>query len=79
MAKHPTPKQKKNSASGRSQYSTFAKIARRKLSNATPIVKCTQCKQPKVNHRICPTCGYYAGKKTVSAPSPLDKVTKIKA
>ncbi|MBN1983484.1 MAG: 50S ribosomal protein L32 [Chitinivibrionales bacterium] len=22
---------------------------------------CSHCKQPKVAHRICPSCGYYAG------------------
>ncbi len=79
MAKHPTPKQKKNSASGRSQYSTFARIARRKLSEGAPVVTCAHCKQPKVNHRICPTCGYYADKKVVNMDKTLEKVTKIKA
>ncbi|MBD3422326.1 MAG: 50S ribosomal protein L32 [Chitinivibrionales bacterium] len=22
---------------------------------------CSHCKQPKVAHRVCPNCGYYAG------------------
>ena len=22
---------------------------------------CSHCKQPKVPHRLCPHCGYYAG------------------
>lgn len=79
MAKHPTTKQKLTRSRVRSRYSTFTRIARRKLTDSAPIVTCTQCKQPKVNHRICPSCGYYAGKKVAGKASPLDKVTKIKA
>jgi large subunit ribosomal protein L32 len=22
---------------------------------------CSHCKQPKMAHRVCPNCGYYAG------------------
>lgn len=24
---------------------------------------CPRCSSPKLSHRICPTCGYYRGKK----------------
>jgi large subunit ribosomal protein L32 len=24
-------------------------------------ILCSHCKQPKVAHRVCPHCGYYAG------------------
>jgi large subunit ribosomal protein L32 len=26
---------------------------------------CPQCKQPKVSHRVCANCGYYAGRQAV--------------
>lgn len=26
---------------------------------------CTQCKSRKVPHQVCPTCGYYRGKKVL--------------
>lgn len=26
---------------------------------------CPQCRQPKLPHRVCPTCGYYAGRQAV--------------
>lgn len=29
-------------------------------------VTCTHCKQPKMAHRICPNCGYYAGVEVVA-------------
>jgi large subunit ribosomal protein L32 len=27
---------------------------------------CSHCKQPKLSHRICPSCGYYDGKEVIS-------------
>jgi len=26
---------------------------------------CPHCRQPKLPHRICPNCGYYAGRQVV--------------
>ena len=26
---------------------------------------CSHCKQPKLPHRVCPSCGYYAGGEVV--------------
>ena len=26
---------------------------------------CSQCHQPKLPHRVCPTCGYYKGKEVI--------------
>jgi large subunit ribosomal protein L32 len=26
---------------------------------------CPQCHQPKLPHRVCPNCGYYAGRQVV--------------
>ncbi len=31
--------------------------------------ECTQCHSPRRPHRVCPTCGFYAGREVV-APSP---------
>lgn len=28
-------------------------------------VTCSHCKQPKTAHRVCPNCGYYAGREVV--------------
>ncbi len=27
---------------------------------------CSHCRQPKVAHRVCPNCGYYAGVEVVT-------------
>jgi large subunit ribosomal protein L32 len=26
---------------------------------------CQQCRQPKLPHRVCPNCGFYAGRQVV--------------
>jgi large subunit ribosomal protein L32 len=28
---------------------------------------CPQCRQPKMPHRVCPTCGFYNGKEIIAA------------
>lgn len=44
------------------------RTAKRKANwKATPTgySACPQCKQPKLAHRVCPTCGSYAGLQAV--------------
>jgi large subunit ribosomal protein L32 len=36
-------------------------------AETTKAILCSHCKQPKVAHRVCPSCGYYAGRE-VSTP-----------
>jgi large subunit ribosomal protein L32 len=45
---------------------------RRRSHHKAPIKQvsqCSHCKQPKVAHRVCPHCGYYAG---VEVTQPQD-------
>ncbi len=35
-----------------------------KLNVVKPVL-CSHCKQPKVAHRVCPNCGYYAGTEVI--------------
>lgn len=37
----------------------------RKMS-APGIVECPQCHEPKLAHRVCPTCGYYKNRVAVT-------------
>ena len=32
---------------------------------AAALVECPQCKNPKIPHRACPTCGTYDGREVV--------------
>ena len=34
-------------------------------SEAPPYAECPQCHQPKLQHRVCGNCGYYAGRQAV--------------
>ena len=47
---------------------TQAKIGKRR-SHFQPrpisLSTCPQCRTPKPSHRICPTCGYYAGREVL--------------
>lgn len=33
----------------------------------TTVVRCPQCHEPKLPHRVCKSCGYYKNKEVVSA------------
>jgi large subunit ribosomal protein L32 len=32
---------------------------------APTMSRCPQCREPKQPHRVCPNCGYYAGRQVV--------------
>jgi large subunit ribosomal protein L32 len=32
---------------------------------AANLLPCPQCKQPKIAHRVCASCGYYDGKAVI--------------
>jgi large subunit ribosomal protein L32 len=32
-------------------------------AKGTPTQACSRCGSPRLSHRVCPSCGYYAGKK----------------
>jgi len=34
---------------------------------------CPQCHTVKLSHRVCPTCGYYAGKEVIKLKEPKKK------
>lgn len=35
------------------------------FKQATSLSECPQCHQPKMPHRVCPSCGYYKGHEVV--------------
>lgn len=30
-----------------------------------PLMACPQCRQPKLQHYVCPSCGYYRGRQVL--------------
>jgi large subunit ribosomal protein L32 len=47
-----------------SKRRTRARAANWKATGAT-YAECPQCHQPKLPHRVCSNCGYYAGRQAV--------------
>lgn len=48
---------------------SHARQAKRRANwklTAPNLVKCPQCHQPKMSHRVCPNCGYYDGRAVVT-------------
>jgi large subunit ribosomal protein L32 len=52
------PKQKQ------SHSRTNKRRSNHKIS-APPVNSCPQCHQPRLPHRVCPHCGFYAGREVV--------------
>ena len=52
------PKQKQ------SHSRTTKRRSQHKIS-APVLNECPQCHQPKLPHRVCGTCGYYAGRQAI--------------
>lgn len=40
-----------------------------------PLDECPQCHSPKLAHRVCPTCGSYAGREVIRIKSPKKKAS----
>lgn len=50
------------------RHQSHTRSAKRKANwkaQAPSTVECPQCKQPKLSHRVCPTCGTYAGRQAI--------------
>lgn len=60
MAGGETPKQKQ------SHSRTHKRRAQHKIAQAAPNV-CPRCHQPKLPHRVCPSCGTYKGQEVLAA------------
>ncbi len=38
---------------------------------------CSRCSAPKLSHRVCPSCGYYAGKKRVEVEDTVARMGEL--
>ena len=58
MAKHPVPKKRTSKARRDARRSHHA-------LSAPSLVVCTQCKEKKPSHQVCPHCGSYGGREVL--------------
>ena len=59
MAKHPVPKKKTSKSKRDMRRSHHALVA-------PNLVPCPQCHSKKLQHHVCPSCGYYEGRQVLS-------------
>jgi len=52
----PVPKRRTTSSKRDMRRANHDKVA------APNLVPCANCSSPSLSHRVCPSCGYYAGK-----------------
>jgi large subunit ribosomal protein L32 len=57
-----TPKRKKGRAPTRQRAAHWK-------AQAPTFAECPQCHQPKLPHRVCANCGYYAGREVIEIES----------
>jgi len=57
------PKRKSSKQRGRQRRAANANL------EAPTLVKCPQCHELNVSHRVCPGCGYYKNKEVVAVKS----------
>ena len=60
------------------RHSTWLRLNLNKLTDKYQQVKCANCGKYKLSHRVCPACGYYAGKQIITIKSK-DKSKTIDA
>jgi len=63
------PKKKISKSRARKRFST-------KGYTAPKLILCEKCSNPRLPHRVCPTCGYYGGSQIIK-PKEEVKVTKV--
>ena len=63
----PNPKRKHSKSRRDKRRSANSKMYAANLS------VCSQCKKPRMPHRVCPHCGYYNGKPVVIIQTKAEK------
>ncbi len=79
MAKRPTPKKQQANSQSSRRYKDFQNKARKRLLNTARLNTCPKCKEAKLQHTACPTCGEYKGRQVLNMDKKVDKITKVKA
>ena len=79
MSKKPTPKKQQANSQSSRRYKSFQNRARKRLENSANITACPKCKEPKLSHAVCHSCGEYKGRKVFDMEKKIEKITKVKA
>ena len=72
------PKKKTSKSVTKTRHKAYVQKQNKKLSDRVSIVACSNCAAAKLNHVVCPECGYYNGKQVLDTNKSSD-ITTIKA
>lgn len=64
-----SPKKKISKRQERTRHSTWERLTLKKLSAKYNMTTCKNCGAKKLSHRVCPSCGFYAGKQVLTIKS----------
>lgn len=73
------PKKKVSKSCSSKRYKTYVKKQQKKILDKIVLVDCPQCKEKKLAHTVCKTCGTYDGKQIFDMEKGTKKVTKVLA
>ncbi|OIO53391.1 50S ribosomal protein L32 [Candidatus Peregrinibacteria bacterium CG1_02_41_10] len=76
------PKKKVTRSERDKCFGAYQTKKRAKISGLVKLVECPQCKNKKLAHHICPTCGTYQGRQILKVghkEAPKKIIKKIKA
>ena len=68
------PKKKRSIRKKHIRNSAWKDSVMKKLHARTQIVSCDHCGAPKMAHRVCKSCGWYAGRQVLTVKSSSSKV-----
>lgn len=79
MSKRPTPKKQQAHSQTSRRYKAFQNRVRKRLVNSISLSACPKCKEAKLQHTVCTTCGEYNGRQVLDMEKKIDQITKVKA
>jgi len=68
------PVKKVSIAKKHQRTSTWRTLKIKKMMKKLNLVTCKNCGSKKMNHFVCPTCGYYNGKQVLTIKSKKEDV-----
>ncbi len=63
------PKKKTSITKKKLRHASWQSKILKKLSKKATYVKCDNCGETKLAHRVCTSCGFYAGKQVMQVKS----------
>lgn len=73
------PKKKRSQSKKRIRHSTRERENLKRLSKINNVMTCKNCGAKSMGHRVCKSCGFYAGKQIITIKTKADKATVVDA